>query len=112
MDKCQLKHAKNGSWMIQNRPEMRDIHCGGHLASLYLLLKSLGMVFAMFIEAGKNGQLLAKAWQKRVMDDLKQTRDTRQSLWRTSGNLVLAPGVTRSQFCHVHGVRQKWTCVT
>ena len=79
-------------WVMgdQNYPGMTDIYFGGHQASLYLLLKLLGIVFAMFIEAGKNGQVLAKAWQKQVMDDPKQTRDARHILWRTSGIPVLA----------------------
>ena len=34
---------------------MPDNYCGRHLASLYLLLRFLDIIFAMFIEAGKNG---------------------------------------------------------
>ena len=71
--------------MIQNRPGMPDIYCGGHLASLYLLLKLLDLIFAMFIDAGKNGQALPIPWQKWVMSDPKKNRDARQSLWSTSG---------------------------
>ena len=44
----------------------------------------------MFVEEGKNGQVSPKTWQKWVMGDPEQTRDARQSLWRTSGIPVLA----------------------
>ena len=111
MDLCCTKHGKNGSWVIQNRPGMPENHCGGHLASMCLLLRSPSNIFATFTEAGQKGLVLHKAWQKWIMGDPKQTRDARKSLWRTSGIPVPASEVTKSHFCHVYRGRQKWTCI-
>ena len=80
MDLCYIEHGKNGSWVIQNSPGFLDILYGGHLVSLYLLLRSKGLIFAMLIEAGKNGLVLHKAWQKWVTGDPKYTRVARYSL--------------------------------
>ena len=103
---------KNGSQVGQNRPGIPDIHCGGHLASLSLPLRALGLVFAMFLEADKNGLVLRKAWQKWVTGEPKQTRDARHLLLRTSGITVLASEGCRSHCCHVLRGRQKWISIT
>ena len=47
-----------------NRPELPDIHYGGHMASLDFRFRALGFIFAMFIETDKNEEVLSQAWQK------------------------------------------------
>ena len=69
---------------------MPDTHCGGHLASLYLLFRALGLIFARIIDVDKNEEILYKAWQKLIMDDSKQTIVARYTLWRTYGITLLA----------------------